>query len=188
MAVVLGPKRARRDGRLSGPGCDGGGWFTGLAPRRVRVLTTDDDPVSGPALEASGLDRQPCAGHRQRTGGRHIRGLDEETLTHRERVLRPILRRRARERPPPAGPVRLALWPAVAQGRVRRHPEVCQLRWPLVVRGHDRVRRPHNPKVSTTNRLAGWLGRFKPRARLARGLKTEAGTRHCVGLMARSRA
>ena len=28
-------------------------------------------------------------------------------------------------------------------------------------------------------------GRFQPRARLTRGLKTEAGARHFVGLMAR---
>ena len=121
--------------------------------------------------------------------GRHLRDIDEEALTHRDRVLRPILRRRAQERPPAVGPVLLALWQAVAQGRVRLHPEVCPRLWHLVVRGHDLVRSRHNPKVSaTTNRLEGWLGRFKPRARLTRGLKTEAGTRHFVGLMVRGMA
>lgn len=32
--------------------------------------------------------------------------------------------------------------------------------------------------------VRGWFGHFKPRARLTRGLKTEAGARHFVGLMA----
>ncbi len=71
----------------------------------------------------------------------------------------------------------------------RLDPEVCQLLWHLVARWHDLVRSQHNLKVpASTNRLEGWLGRFKPRARLTRGLKTEAGTRHFVGLMARGMA
>ncbi len=164
VAVVLGPKGERLDLRLSGPGFDWSGWFTVLAQRGVRGVTTDDDPVYGPAL-------------------------DEEALTHLDRVLLPILQRLAQERPVAAGPVLLALWQAVAQGRVRLHPEVCQLLWHLVVRWHDFVRSQHHPKVpASTNRLEGWLGRFKPRARLTRGLKTEAGTRHFVGLMARGMA
>ena len=69
---------------------------------------------------------------------------------------------------------------------MRLHPEVCPRLWHLVARWNDLV---HNPKVSATiNRLEGWFGRFKPRARLARGLKTEAGARHFVGLMARGMA
>ena len=152
-------------------------------------MTTDDDPVYGPVLDASGLDRQQCAVHMQRTVGRHIRGLDEEILTHLDRVLLPILQRRARERPVAADPVLLALWQAVAQGRVRLDPEVRQRLWHLVVRGHDLVRSQHHPQVpASTTRREGWFGRFKPRARLTRGLKTEAGTRHFVGLMARGMA
>ena len=189
VAVVLGPKGERLDLRLSGPGFDWGGWFTVLAQRGVRGVTTDDDPVYGPALDTSGLDRQQCAVHMQRTVGRHIRGLDEDTLTHLDRVLLPILQRLARERPPEAGPVLLDLWQAVAQGRVRLDPEVCKLLWHLVTRWHDLVRSQHNPKVpASTNRLEGWFGRFKPRARLTRGLKTEAGACHFVGLMARGMA
>ncbi len=151
VAVVLGPKGERLDLRLSSPGFDWGGWFTVLAKRGVRGVTTDDDPVYGPALDASGLDRQQCAVHMQRTVGRHIRGLDEDTLTHLDRVL-------------------LALWQAVAQGRVRLDPEVGKLLWHLVVRWHDLVRSQRNPKVpASTNRLEGWFGRFTPRARLTRG-------------------
>ena len=52
VAVVLGPKGQRLDLRLSGPGFDWSGWFTGLAARKVQGVTTDDDPVYGPALEA----------------------------------------------------------------------------------------------------------------------------------------
>ena len=38
-----------------------------LAQRGVRGLTTDDDPVYGPTLEAAGLDRPQCVVHMQRT-------------------------------------------------------------------------------------------------------------------------
>ncbi len=109
VAVVLGPQGERLDLHLSGPGFDGAGWFAVLAARGVQGLTSDDDPVYGPALEAAGLDRQPCAVPRQRTVGRHIRGLDEGDLTHLDRVL-------------------LALWEAVMQGRVRLHPETRRYR------------------------------------------------------------
>ena len=62
------------------------------------------------------------------------------------------------------------------QGRVRLQPEVRKLLWHLVERRHDLVRSQGNSKVTaSTNRLEGWFGRFKPRARLARGLKAEAG-------------
>ena len=68
----------------------------------------------------------------------------------------------------------------MAQGWVRPHPEVCPRLWHLVVRWNDLVRSQDHPKVSAaTNRL-------KPRARLTRGLKTEAGALNFVGLMARS--
>ena len=45
VAVVLGPQGEQLDLRLSGPGFDGGGWFTDLAERGVQGVTTDDDPV-----------------------------------------------------------------------------------------------------------------------------------------------
>ena len=83
----------------------------------------------------------------------------------------------------------LALWQSVAQGRVRLNPEVRKRLWHLVSRGNDRGRSQHHPKVSaTTNRLEDWLGRLKPRARLTRGLETEAGALNFVGLMTRTMA
>jgi len=45
----------------------------------------------------------------QRTMGRHIRAVDDDDLTHLDRVLLPILRRLTRERPPEAGPVLLGV-------------------------------------------------------------------------------
>ena len=75
------------------------------------------------------------------------------------------------------------------QGRVRLHPEVRKLLWHLVERWHEVVRNQGSPKVpASTNRLEGWFGRFKPRARLTRGLKTETGVLNFVCLMARGMA
>ena len=68
---------------------------------------------------------------------------------------------------------------------MRLHPEVRPRLWHLVARWHDLMRSQHNLKgPASTNQLEGWFGRFKPRARLTRGLKTEAGARYFVSLMA----
>ena len=73
-------------------------------------------------------------------------------------------------------PILLVLWQAVAQGRVHLAPEVRDLLCHLVERWHDLVCSQRHPTIpASTNRLEGWFGRFKPRARLPRGLKTEAG-------------
>ena len=68
-------------------------------------------------------------------------------------------------------------------------PVRAELLWHLVERWHELVRSQGDPEVpASTNRLEGWFGRFKPRARLTRGLKTEAGALNFVRLMARSMA
>ena len=109
--------------------------------------------------------------------------------THLDRALLPILQRLVRERPPEAGPVLLALWEAVAQGRVRLRDPVRNLLFHLVENRADLVRSERDPDVpASTNRIEGWFGCFKPRARLARGLKTEAGALNFVHLMARGMA
>ena len=129
----------------------------------MQGVTTNDDPVYGPALDASGLDRQPCAVPMQRTVGRHIRSLDEDSPAHLDRVLLPILQRLARARLPEAGPVPLGLWQAVEQGRVRLDPEVRQLLWHLVARWNDLVRSQRHPDIpASTHRLEGWFGRPGP--------------------------
>ena len=77
------------------------------------------------------------------------------------------------------------LWQAVAQGRVRLRKPVRNLLFHLIERGPNLVRSQHDPNVpASTNRIEGWFGRFKPRARLARGLMTETGTLNFVRLMA----
>ena len=175
VAVVLGPQGERLDLRLE--------------KRGVRGLTTDDDPVYRPALEAAGRDRPPCTVPRQRTVGRHLRGLDEDSLPHPDRVLLPIRPCLARARPPELGPVLRVLWEAVLQGCVRLQPEVRKRLWHLGERGPDGGRSQGHPKGPTaTHRLEGWLGRFKPRTRLTRGRKTEAGVLNFVRLRARGRA
>ncbi len=103
MAVVLGPKGARLDLRLSGSGFDWDDWFTVLEEWGVQGLTTDDAPEYGPALRKTGLDRKQCAVHMQRTVGRHLRDIDNKDLTHLDRALLPILQQLVRERPPEAG-------------------------------------------------------------------------------------
>ncbi|MCY4522683.1 MAG: hypothetical protein OXC13_18155 [Caldilineaceae bacterium] len=76
-------------------------------------MTTDDDPVYGSALKATGLDRQLCAMHLRRTVGRHIRHLDKDSLTHLDRTVLPILQWLVRARPLAAESVLVALWEAV---------------------------------------------------------------------------
>ncbi|MCY3657780.1 MAG: hypothetical protein OXG36_02015 [Caldilineaceae bacterium] len=56
-------------------------------------------------------------------------------------------------------------------------------------RWHDLVRSQWDLGISvSTNRLEGWIGCFKPRTWLARGLKTETGTLDFVHLMAHAMA
>ena len=124
----------------------------------MRGLTTDDAPAYGPALRATGLDRQLCAVHMQRTVGRHLRRIDDD-LTHLDRVLLPILQRLARERPPEAGPVLLGLRESVAQGRVRLQEPVRNLLFHLVENWADLVRSAWDPDVpAPPNRIEGWFG------------------------------
>ncbi len=117
-----------------------------------------------------------------------MRCIDDD-LTHLDRALIPILQRLVRERPPEAGPILLGLWESVAQGRVRLRDPVCNLLFHLVENWANLVRCARDPDVSAPpNRIEDWFGRFKPRAWLARGLKTEAGAFNFVHLMAESMA
>ncbi len=160
--MVLGPKGERLDLYLSDPGLDWGGWFTDLAERGVRGLTTDDDPVYDSALETAGLEQQQCAVHMQRTVGRHIQAIDNDDLTHLNRVLLPSLQRLAWERPPEAGPVLLALWEAVMQGRVRLRPEVRKLLCNLMERWYELIRSQGNPSPPRPTGLRAGLAASSP--------------------------
>ena len=121
------------------------GWFTVLAQRGVRGLTTNDDLVTGPGGGGPG-PATVCRTH-ARTVGWHIRGLDEETaLTHLDRVLLPILRRLA------------------GCACSRRCGNCCGTSWNAGTSWCV-------AKATLRCPLVGG-GRFKPRARLTRGLKT----------------
>ena len=77
----------------------------------------------------------------------------------------------------------------MVQRQVRRDPEGHKLLWHGVARGNNRVHSQGHPDIpaSPAGSRAG-SERLKPRARLTRGLKTEAGTRHFVDLMAHGMA
>ena len=83
----------------------------------------------------------------------------------------------------------LALCQAAEQGRVRLEQGVWGRLRHLVERWHNMVRSTRVPDIPAATNRSGALGsRFNPRARLAQGLKTEAGTLNFVHPMARSRA
>ena len=99
----------------------------------------------------------------QRTVGRHLRRINDDDLTHLDRVLLPILQRLVRERLPEAEPILLNLWQAVAQSRVRLKKPVRNLLFHLVECWPDLVRSQHNPDMpAPPNRLEGWFGRSGP--------------------------
>ena len=71
------------------------------------------------------------------------------------------------------------------QGVIRLSPPVLALVEHVMDRWNDLVRCVRNPSIpSSTNRLEGWFGRFKLRARLARSLKTPQGAQSFLHLLA----
>lgn len=71
-------------------------WQWSRTPKGERLDLCLSGPgrlVHGPGTAwcAEGLDRQPRDVHRQRTVGRCIRGLDQDTLIRLDWVLLPIL-------------------------------------------------------------------------------------------------
>ena len=186
VAVVLGPKGARLDLRLSSSGFDWGGWFTDLAARGVQGLTTDDDPVYGPALETAGLDRQKCAVAR-RTCHKVDPYLTFNTVTGPGPATDPAT-------PGPGATTGGGARPVGALGSGDAGPRAPAARGAqAAVAPRGTLARagaqPGEPQGARLHQPAGgWFGRFKPRARLTRGLKTEAGALNFVRLMARSMA
>jgi len=71
------------------------------------------------------------------------------------------------------------------QGVIRLSPPMLALVEHVMDRWNDLVRCVRDPSVpSSTNLLEGWFGRCKPRARLARGLKTPQGAQAFLHLLA----
>ena len=72
------------------------------------------------------------------------------------------------------------------QGRVRLQPEVANCCGTLWNADTIRCAARGTPRCPPRQPAGGWFGRFQPRARLTRGLKTEAGALSFVRLTARS--
>lgn len=109
--MVPRPQNEWLDLRPSGPGFDGGRRVHAPGKARGAGSNNRQQPVYGPPLKATGLDR-------------HNRCLNRDSLPHLDRVMLPILQQWARERPEAAVPILLALWQTVAQGRMCLVPEV----------------------------------------------------------------
>ena len=96
-----------------------------------------------------------------------------------------MLRGVVRELPPEGGQLLLVCCEWAHQGVVRLSPPVLALVEHVMDRWNDLVRCVRDPAIPPgTNRLEGWFGRFKPRARLARGLKTPQGAQAFLHLLA----
>ena len=199
VAVVLGPKGERLDLRLSGPGCD---WRAGSRAWPRAGCGADDR--RRPGLRTGPGDGGPRRRHAQVAGyaERHHAGpgavakrtchkvdpyLTFNTVTGPGPAAHPATpgpgttagsgarpagspeNGEAGPRAPAAGGAQAAVAPRGTLARAGPQP------------GESQGARLHQP-------AGGWFGRFKPRARLTRGLKTEAGALNFVRLMARSMA
>ena len=163
-----------RDLRHTGAGFDGTAYFQELEARGVHTLVTDDDPAFRKALQGCGRDRQLCVVPMRRTVRRRRQRLRTGLRTRVDAtVLRGVV------------PRLLVCCEWAHQGVVRLSPPVLALVEHVMDRGNDLVRCVRDPAIpSSTNLLEGWFGRFKPRARLARGLKTPQGAQGFLHLLA----
>ena len=189
VAVVLDSEGRPRDLRRTGPDFDWTAYFRELEARGVHTLVTDDDPAFHKALKGCGLDRQLCVVHMRRTVRRRLqrmrKGKDKILPTPEDAaVLRGVVRL-VRELPLWGGQLLLVCCEWAHQGVLRLSPPVLALVEHVMDRWNDLVRCVRDPTIpSSTNRLEGWFGRFKPRARLARGLKTPHGAQAFLHLLA----
>jgi len=189
VAVVLDTASRPRDLRRTGPDFDWTAYFQELEARGVHTLVTDDDPAFHKALKGCGLDRQLCVVHMRRTVRRRLqrmrKGKDKILPTPEDAaVLRGVVRL-VRELPLWGGQLLLVCCEWAHQGVIRLSPPVLALVEHVMDRWNDLVRCVRDPAIpSSTNRLEGWFGRFKPRARLARGLKTPQGAQAFLHLLA----
>ena len=164
------PGRRLRDLRRTGSGFDWTAYFREREARGMHTLVTDDDPAFRKALQGCGLDRQ-----RLRTG---LRTRADAT------VLRGVVPR-MRHLPLWGGQLLPVCCEWAHQGVIRLSPPVLALVEHVMDRWNDLVRCVRDPSIpSSTNRLEGWFGRFKPRAWLARGLKTPQGAQGFPHLLA----
>ena len=189
VVVVLDSEGQPRDLRRTEPACDWTAYFQELEARGVHTLVTDDDPAFHKALKDCGLDRQLCVVHLRRTVRRRLQRMrqgQERILPAPEdaAVLQGVVRL-VWELPLWGGQLLLVCCEWAHQGVIRLSPSVLALVEHVMDRWNDLVRCVRDSSApSSTNRLEGWFGRFKPRARLARGLKTPQGTQAFLHLLA----
>ena len=187
VVVVLDTDGRPRDLRRTGPDFDWTAYFRALEARGVHTLVTDDDPAFHKALKGCGLDRQLCVVHMRRTVRRRLqrmrKGKDRIPLTPEDAA---VLRGGCGWCGScPCGAAGCCWSEWAHQGVVRLSPPVLALVEHVMDRWNDLVRCARDPSVpSSTNLLEGWFGHFKPRARLARGLKTPQGTQAFLHLLA----
>ena len=156
---------------LSGSGFDYESWFKSMADELgVEVVVTDDsnDYVSG--VDEAGLSRQQCVVHMRRTLGR-ARGRLAGATRARYKGLLDQLSEMVRDLPSDGGR-KLLRW-STDPGL----PD--ELRWAithLLVKWRELTLHQRRANVpNSTNWLEGRFGRIKPRYRMTRGLKTDAG-------------
>ena len=185
VAVVLDSAGRLRDLRRTGSGFDWTAYFREREARGVHTLVTDDDPAFRKALQGCGLDRQLCVVHMRRTVRRRLQRLRTGLRTRADAtVLRGVVQL-MRHLPLWGGQLLLVCCEWAHQGVIRLSPPVLALVEHVMDRGNDLVRCVRDPAIpSSTNLLEGWFGRFKPRARLARGLKTPQGAQAFLHLLA----
>ena len=189
MAVVLNPEGRLCDLRRTGPDFDWTAYFRELEARDVHTLVTDDDPVFRKALQGCGLDRQLCVVHLRRTVRRRLQRMrkgQDKILPAPEdaAVLRGVVRL-VRELPLWGGQLLLVCCEWAHQGAVRLSPPVPALVEHVMDRWNDLVRCVRDPAIPPARTGRGLVWTLRPRARLARGLKTPQGAQCFLHLLAR---
>ncbi|MYC61807.1 MAG: hypothetical protein F4X16_03060 [Caldilineaceae bacterium SB0661_bin_34] len=178
VAVVLDTDGRPCDLRRTGSGFNWTAYFRELEVRGVHTLVTDDDPAFRKALQGCGLDRQLCVVHMRRTVRRRLQHLRTGLRTRADATVLRGMVQRVCQLPLWGGQLLLVCCEWAHQGVIQPSPPVLALVEYVMERWNDLIRYVRDPSIpSSTNLLEGWFGRFKPQARLARGLKTPQGHR-----------
>lgn len=157
---------------LTGAGFDYRGWFESMARELgVEVVVTDDSTDYRSGVDHAGVQRQQCLVHMKRTLGRAKGRLNKRVRTRYARLLEQISA--LVKELPVDGVAKLLRWYV----NTALPPALRRLVVHLLERWHQLTVYQRQPGVPrSTNWLEGRFGRIKPRCRLTRGLKTDAGT------------
>ena len=189
VAVVLDTEGQPCNLRRTGPDCDRTAYFRELETRGVHTLVTDDDPAFHKALPGCGRDRQRCVVHMRRTVRRRLQrmrqGQNRILPTSEDAAVLQGVVRMVQELSLWGGQLFLVCCEWAHQDVIRLSSPVLALVEHVMERWNDLVLCVRDPAIpSSTNQLEGWFGRFKPWARLVRGLKTPQGAQAFLHLLA----